>query len=77
MKIGTIPIGINLIGSGRRGQGMMDEGELFKEVSYLRWIGEGEAWDVGNEVNEGWGVRFLDLFRFSARFVGLGSVPAF
>ena len=44
----------------------MDEGELFKEMSYLRWIGEGEAWDGGNEVNEGWGVRFLDLLALGA-----------
>ena len=53
MKIGTMPIGINSIGGGRRGSGMMHEGELFKEVLYLRGIGEGEVWDVGNEVDEG------------------------
>ena len=44
---------------------MTREGELFKEA-YLRGMGEGKAWDVGNEVDEGWGVRFLDLFRLSA-----------
>ena len=31
----------------------MDEGELFKEVSYLRWIGEGEAWDVEMKLTKG------------------------
>ena len=41
---------------------MTHEGELFKEV-YLRGMGEGKAWD---EVDEGWGVRFLDLFHLSA-----------
>ena len=44
---------------------MTHECELFKEA-YLRGMGEGKAWDVGNEVDEGQGVRFLDLFRFSA-----------
>ena len=32
---------------------MMHEGELFTEVLYLWGIGKGEAWDVGNEVDEG------------------------
>ena len=45
---------------------MMDEGELFKEVLYLWGVGEGEAWDVGDEVDKGWGVRFPNLFCFSA-----------
>ena len=46
-------------------KGMTHEGVLFKEA-YLRGMGEGKTWDVGNDVDEGWGVRFLDLFRFSA-----------
>ena len=53
---------------------MMDEGELSKEVLYLRGIGEGEAWDVGNEVEEGWRVRASRLVSF---LVGLASFPAF
>ena len=32
---------------------MIHEGELIKEVLYLRGIGEGEVWDAGNEVDEG------------------------
>ena len=52
---------------------MMDEGELSKEVLYLPGIGEGEAWDVGNEVEEGW-VRASRLVSF---LVGLAGFPAF
>ena len=39
---------------------MTHEGELLKE-GYLRGMGEGKAWDVGNE-DERWGVRFSTCF---------------
>ena len=66
MKIGMMLMEINLIQDRRKGSAMMDEGELFKEVLYLWGVGEGEAWDVGDEVDKGWGVRFPNLFCFSA-----------
>ena len=48
MEIGTMLIGINSIGGGKGGEGMMHEGDLFKEVLYLRGIGKGKhgMWEM-------------------------------